>query len=108
MGRQMLAAVLAITNLLALAATARAQGPVSPLPSGQVPPYQPGWPGIQTPLYYYYTPRDVGLYSSPAYSHIWQPAYPLPPYQMRAYTFWYQTAYGPYMRATGYSLPALP
>ena len=60
------------------------------------------------PSYWYYTPREIAELSSPLYTNTWQPAYALPPYQMNAWNYWQRTAYAPYMKATGYTLPARP
>jgi hypothetical protein len=55
--------------------------------------------------YYMYSPREFATLSSPTYTHIWIPAYRLPPYQQSAYDYWHRMAYGPFLRATGYPVP---
>jgi hypothetical protein len=106
--RSMLVAGFALVMVLGFATFASAQGPLTPYPSSQPTYFQPGWTGIPSPYYYYHMSRDFASWSSPAYTNTWQPAYPLPPFQMHSYSYWYRTAYAPYMRATGYSLPAFP
>ena len=67
-----------------------------------LPPYFPQ----NYPPSWYYTPREIAELSTPVYTNTWQPTYQLPPYQMNAWNYWYRAAYAPYMKATGYGLPA--
>jgi hypothetical protein len=97
--RRLLCSAVAILSFAAV--SAQAQSPFArDYPTSYFPPSYPNYP--------YYTPREIAELSSPLYTNMWQPAYPLPPYQMSAWNYWYRTAYAPYMKATGYTLPARP
>jgi hypothetical protein len=101
MSRPSFLTAIALLALVATTITARAQSPfASNYPTSYFPQNYPS--------FWYYTPREIAELSTPMYTNTWQPAYPLPPYQMQAWGYWYRTAYAPYMKATGYTVPARP
>jgi hypothetical protein len=99
--RYVMASALGLIALAATTAPASAQSPFAKdYPTSYFPPSYPS--------YWYYTPKELAQLSSPMYTNTWQPAMPLPPYQLQAWGYWYRTAYAPYMQATGYQVPFRP